>query len=350
MRKIDIAHVNLARGFRGGERQTELLALELARHGFRQRIVGRKGEPLIERLAGQQGIETVGVSGILMAAAALRDVRLAHAHEGRCVQATALAGWRFRVPYVITRRVVRPLKNNPVTRYVYRNAAARVGISSAIANDLNAYTNTQTSPVIPSAFTPSEADPDRVRQLRAAWGAGPIIGHIGALIGYQKGQPDLIEIAKRHPEWQVVLVGSGEDEDNLKRQAAALSNVHFTGQVTDVASHMAAFDIFAFPSRFEGLGSIILDAMHLGIPVIGANVGGIPDLIEHEQTGLLIERESIDQLEQSVARLLSDSALRQDCIDEARRRIDRYSPQAMGARYLSLYATLGVNPRNTDDR
>ncbi|MEL6214648.1 MAG: glycosyltransferase, partial [Pseudomonadota bacterium] len=145
-------------------------------------------------------------------------------------------------------------------------------------------------------------------------------------------------------------VGSGEDEDNLKRQAAALSNVHFTGQVTDVASHMAAFDIFAFPSRFEGLGSIILDAMHLGIPVIGANVGGIPDLIEHEQTGLLIERGSIDQLEQSVARLLGDSALRQDCIDEARRRIDRYSPQAMAARYLSLYATLGVSPRNTDDR
>ena len=78
-----IAHINLARGYRGGERQTELLIRELASQGIRQRLVARQGEPLIVRLADVGGLERCAVGGIVSATRALRGVSLSHAHEAR---------------------------------------------------------------------------------------------------------------------------------------------------------------------------------------------------------------------------------------------------------------------------
>ena len=336
----DIAHINLARGFRGGERQTELLARELARHGFRQRVIGRRGEPLVERCAAIDGVEAVATGGIVGAARAVRGARLAHAHEGRCVQSAALARQLGGTPYVITRRVMRPLRPRALTRWMYRSAAARVGISNAIGKALDEYTGAADAQVIPSAFTPTTANPADVARLRERFGTGPVIGHVGALIAHQKNQPHLIELARRHPGWRVVLVGSGPDEDVLRRQADGLANVLFTGQVSDVANHVAAFDLFVFPSLFEGLGSILLDAMYLGVPVVAADTGGIPDLVRDGETGTLVPPGDLDALDAAVARELADDARRTRHISQARQIIDEYSPAAMGERYAALYKSL----------
>ena len=76
-----IAHVNLSRGFRGGERQTELLIHGLADRGHRQKLVARRGETLAERCGGIPSLEVVTVrNNVLSAAAALSDVDLVHIH------------------------------------------------------------------------------------------------------------------------------------------------------------------------------------------------------------------------------------------------------------------------------
>lgn len=335
-----IAHVNLARGFRGGERQTELLVRELGRRGVAQRLVARSAEPLIVRLADEPGLDRRPVRGIVSAARALRGAALAHAHEGRCVQATALARWFSGVPYVITRRVVRPLGNNPVTRRIYTSASALVGISTSIATALADYTPGSQPRVIPSAVTPVIPDGQTVRALRERFGPGPIVGHVGALIGYQKGQPLLIEAARERPRVQFVFVGSGPDEAALRAQSEGLGNVHFAGQVEDVASHLASFDVFAFPSLFEGLGSILLDAMALELPIVASRTGGIPDIIRDGDNGLLVPPDDSDALGAAIDRLLDDTLLQERFAANNRAAIDNYSVARMADRYAALYTEL----------
>lgn len=335
-----IAHINLARGFRGGERQTELLIRELAALGIRQRLVARRAEPLIVRLSDLDGLELRPVGGIVGATRALRGAGIAHVHEGRGIQAAALAKWLFDVRYIVTRRVTRPLKSNPLTRRFYRSADRLVGLSRSIAGQLADYVPAAPISVIPSAMTPMHADAERVRALRREFGPQPVIGHIGALVCRHKGQQTLIELARQRPDYTIVLVGSGADELALREASSDLDNVIFTGQVSDVEHYLAAFDVFAFPSRFEGLGSILLDAMAFGLPIAASNVSGIPDLIRHEENGLLIDLDDLDAWLAAVDRLVSDEALQQRFAERNRELIDDYTPQAMASRYLPLYADI----------
>ncbi|MEO0574857.1 MAG: glycosyltransferase family 4 protein [Pseudomonadota bacterium] len=331
-----IAHVNLARGFRGGERQTELLIRELDARGVRQRLVARAGEPLIVRLADVASLERIAVKGIWSAQRALRGADVAHAHEGRCVQATLLAKLLHNIPYVITRREVKPHKTQRRGQLAYRHAAARVGLSHAIALELNVRADNTDAAIIPSAFTPATPDATVVQQLRHQYGH-PLIGHVGALVAQHKGQDLLIDVASRRPEWQFMLVGDGADEAMLKRKATGLNNVWFTGRVEDVASHLAACDVFAFPSRHEGLGSTLIDAMQTEVPIVAAAVGGIPDLIEDNVNGLLVAADDSKALEAALARMLEDDALQARFCAANRQRVTDYSAAKMADRYLDVY-------------
>lgn len=335
-----ITHVNLARGFRGGERQTELLIREIAKTGYRQRLVARASEPLIVRLADLPALDSRPVGGILGAITAVRDSDLIHIHEGRGIQAAAIAHRLFGSPYIVTRRVMRPLKTNVATRSMYRHAAHLIGLSEFISEQLRQYVPEQQISTIPSALTPAIVDAERVRALRKAWGPQPVIGHVGALIADQKGQPMLVDIARERPQLTLVLVGSGKDESTLRQSAASLPNVIFAGQVDDVQNYLAAFDIFAFPSLFEGLGSILLDAMALGVPIIASNAGGIPDLIEHEVNGLLASPTDLTAWLSAVDRVLGTDALQLTFAKENQQRISQYSPAAMASRYHHLYEQL----------
>ena len=335
-----IAHVNLARGFRGGERQTELLVRELARRGVAQRLVARAAEPLIVRLADLAVLDRRAVDGIVGAARALRGAALAHAHEGRCVQATALARWFAGVPYVITRRVVRPIGDNVVTRRIYRDATALVGISTPITEALDEIAPGAAIRRIPSACTPVDPDPARVRALRQQFGRGPIVGHVGALVDRHKGQRVLIDVARRRPALTFVFVGGGEDEAALRAAADGLDNVRFTGHVDDVPNYLASFDLFAFPSRHEGLGSILLDAMALELPIVASRTGGIPDLIDDGDNGLLVPPGDAAALGAAIDRLLDDRALQARFAAANRAAVDDYSAGRMADRYLDLYREL----------
>lgn len=241
---------------------------------------------------------------------------------------------------MITRRVVRPLGNNPVTRRIYASASALVGISTSIAGALADYTAGSNPRVIPSAVTPISPDGATVRTLRERYGPSPIVGHVGALIGYQKGQPLIIDAARTRPGVQFVFVGSGPDEAALRAQAEGLTNVHFTGQVDDVASHLASFDLFAFPSLFEGLGSILLDAMALELPIVASRTGGIPDIIKDDENGLLVPPGDAAALGKAIDRLLGDADLQARFAEHNRTAIEDYSVARMADRYAALYAEL----------
>lgn len=339
-----IVHLNLARGFRGGERQTELLLRELAAAGWPQVLVARRGEPLLARCAGLPGVECRAVAGRLGALSALRDADLVHVHEGRSVQ----LGWLNRrlrgTPWLVTRRVQQGPRHTRINRLMYREAAARVALSRAIAAALRALDPALDAEIIPSARSGLAVDREVANRLRAGFGGAFVAGHVGALVDAHKGQMLIVELAhrvrERCPDAVFVLVGSGADEARLRAAAAGLDNLRFAGQVDNVGDYLAAFDLFLYPSRHEGLGSILLDAMAAGLPVLASDAGGIPEVIADGANGLLFPAGDAQALEAAFLRLYQDHALREAISLRNRAAAAGHGPGLMAQRYTQLYRRL----------
>jgi glycosyltransferase involved in cell wall biosynthesis len=345
-----IVHINLSKSFRGGERQTELLVRGLAEREQPQRLVARAGAPLAERLADVARLEICGVSGLLAAVRACgEDASLLHVHEGRAPLVARGAQLLGDTPYVITRRVPKPLKRNPVTRHVYRRAARIVAISKAVAESLAHYDPGMRVDVIPSALARLAADPAALARLRSRYAGRFVVGHVGALVIHHKAQDLLIDVARRvqhaHPDVLFVFVGDGEDRDRLRALAADLSNVEFTGFVDDVGTWLEAFDLLTLPSRHEGLGSVLLDAMDHGKAIVATRVGGIPEVVVDGDNGLLVAPDSADELGRAILALYRDRARLAAMGERSRTRAEAYTPARMTERYLEVYRSVREEAR-----
>lgn len=334
-----VCHVNLARGFRGGERQTELLIRELASLGVRQRLVARAGEPLISRLEDVPGLELAGSRGTLSAVRRIGKPDLIHVHEGRSLRSAWLNSLLSGSPFLITRRVLSVPGRHWLNRSMYRRAAAVATLSHAVGRALRELDPSLQFRVIPSAT--SGPVPPRAESLRHRWGGEFVVGHVGALVDADKGQRLIIQVAERlrelRPGLRFVLVGSGPDETMLRQFAEGVPGVVFEAHTDQVSRCLAAFDLFLFPSRREGLGSILLDAMAAGLPVVATRVGGIPELIEEGRNGRLVEAGDVDGLARAVADLAADPAARMRIGEANRQRAREFSPGLMAERYLALY-------------
>lgn len=337
-----LAHLNLARGFRGGERQTELLIRGLAAQGWTQRLVVRRGEPLAARCRDIPGLEIAEAgAGVAGAFVALRGSGLVHSHEGRGVQ----AAWLNRVvrgtPYVITRRVVKVPRRSLLNRRLYGSAAAIVAISEAIRSSLVRLDPGLPVTVIPSSGAGLPVKIGNVERLRASVGGDFLVGHVGALDDSTKGQLQIIALARRwqaaRPGVRFVLVGSGPDEARFREAAAGLDNLVFAGQVENVGDYLAAFDLLLYPSRHEGLGSTLIDALEVGLPVVATAVGGIPEIIRDGENGTLVKPDDAAALEAAVAAYRDDAALRARVSSANRLRARDFSAATMTGRYARLY-------------
>jgi glycosyltransferase involved in cell wall biosynthesis len=338
---IRVAHVNVARGFRGGERQTELLARGLDASAVSQVLVARRGGALAGRLR-DAPVEIRAVSGSVWSVArATADAQLIHVHEGRSVYGAYLRWLLSRTPYVLTRRVNNPIRDHWFAHQAYRNAARVVAVAPAVADVVRRYDPGVRVEVIHSSSSGLRADEGQAAALRAEFPDKLVVGHVGALDNAQKGQEYIIaaarQLASTHPDIQFVLVGGGEDEVMLKSLAAGLPNVAFTGFVENVGDHLAAFDVFILPSNREGIGSILFDAMDRSLPVVASRVGGVADIVRDGENGILIDAGSVPQLVSGILRLREDPALRARLGARGREIAREFTADAMARKYLRLY-------------
>jgi glycosyltransferase involved in cell wall biosynthesis len=191
-----------------------------------------------------------------------------------------------------------------------------------------------------TAVVPLGIDIERFANARPArtWG-GPTVGNVARLVE-QKGHRTLIEAAKivreRKPDTQFVIVGDGELRDELEALAGAL--VTFTGARDDVPELLASFDVFAFPSRFEGLCLAVIEAQAAGVPVVATPVGGIVETVVPGETGVLCAPENAQSLADGILHLLDHPEQARALAEEARRRARaRYSEQQAVQATLRLY-------------
>ncbi len=340
-----ITHLNLAKGFRGGERQTELLVKALDSLGMQQSVVVRRGSMLEYRLRDVPDIHLMAISKPFFKHLYMfRDGGILHAHETRAAQLAMLVNCLQGSPYIITRRVTNIPKENPYTRTVYRRAHVIVTLSKAINTVMNGYAPQTELKTIPSMTARFEIDPNMVAAIRRQYSERFLVGHTGALDMRVKGQQYIIEAArklrKRLPEIEFLFLGSGDDERSLKKLAQDLNNVHFLGFKENVADYLAAMDVFVFPSLQEGLGSALLDAMYVNTPIIATNVGGIPDLVHNEVNGLLIPPIDPKAIQAAVIKLYKDKGLRESLCRGARESIAAYFPEVIARQYVQVYESI----------
>ncbi|SFA92401.1 glycosyltransferase family 4 protein [Azotobacter beijerinckii] len=175
--------------------------------------------------------------------------------------------------------------------------------------------------VLPNGLPPA---PEVVYLRPPTAPAAPLIGFVGRLSA-EKG-PDLfvelaIALCHRDPRLHAVLLGEGPLRDPLQQSidAAGLhGRIALPGYRTDLPAWLHALDVLVISSRSEGTPMVLLEAMQAGVPVAAFAVGGIPDVLEHEASGLLSPPGDLAGLTAQVGRLLLDKPLRQRLTDQAR--------------------------------
>jgi glycosyltransferase involved in cell wall biosynthesis len=173
---------------------------------------------------------------------------------------------------------------------------------------------------------------------------GPI--RIGAVsrLSREKGIDILIEafarIDGRRCEVELVLIGDGSEREPLERLAhdrGVADRVRFMGTRDDVPRLLPTLDIYALPSRSEGLPMAILEAMAASLPMVAARVGGVPEAVIDGETGLLTPPENPAAFAQALQRLIDEPDTRRRMAEAARRRFDgRYDVSCMADGYEAI--------------
>ncbi len=172
-----------------------------------------------------------------------------------------------------------------------------------------------------------------------------------ARLDEQKGHPVLLRAAAELPGVDFVLAGEGPERPALEALAAELGiaeRVHFLGYRDDIPQLLAACDVFALPSLYEGSSLAVLEAMAARRPVVSSAIGGTDELIDDGGDGLLVAPGDAAGLTSALRRLLSDPELRKAFAQRARERVERdFTPTAMTQRVEAIYGELLAGGRHT---
>lgn len=310
---MKICHVNLASGFSGGERQTLSLIREQQKNGYQLFVVANPKSPFVDEIR-SLGIDVITPKHFLVGhyEAKAYDFDLVHVHEGKALYWAAIHRVLCGKPYVVTRRIDNPLKQKALLRWAYKKASAVVGLSSAIEREISLALPQIKVDRIPSSPVAYPVDEARVSDIRKKFSDKYLVIQAATLL-HHKGYDVSIECARQleatHPDIHFCFLGAGPEEAALKAQATGLSNVSFMGKQSSMGDWFSAADVLIHPSYSEGLGSVILEALNAGLPVIGTRAGGIPDIIKPDENGLLITPGDSQALATSILRIKDDSAL-----------------------------------------
>jgi phosphatidyl-myo-inositol dimannoside synthase len=164
----------------------------------------------------------------------------------------------------------------------------------------------------------------------------------------------IAKLSADFPDVHLVLVGPGDDIPRLKQEAqdcGAPERIHFFTELSrnELAACYSNADVFALPSTGEGFGLVFLEAMAFAKPVLGANAGGTPDVVEHGREGLLVSPET-EAVSSALAQLLSNPVLRADLGIRGKQRVIReFSFECFQQRLLNaVKALIEIVPAEVD--
>jgi glycosyltransferase involved in cell wall biosynthesis len=244
--------------------------------------------------------------------------------------------WKYRLFFWLLRRAAGVIA--PST--AIRDELLRAGFSSerivCFANGVDV-----------NRFRP--ATPAEKAEAKSALGLSKdtaVIGTVARLV-QRKGIDVLLRafgILRPSHRAHLVVVGDGPLGGELRGLAHELrieDSISWLGFQADPVKWLQAMDVFAFPSRLEGVPNAVLEAMATGLPIVATTIGGVTDLLEEGRTGLLIPSDDPDALSVVLERLLRNDSLRDDLGSHARdQAVQVFSLKATVSRLIDLYFTM----------
>jgi sugar transferase (PEP-CTERM/EpsH1 system associated) len=340
------------------------LVEQLNRERFRSLVISLQGGGWLADRLREQGIPVICLDAperwhpatIGRIATILRQerVQVAHCHNRKALLYGGLASETVPgVRLVYTKHGVSHWEGGPTAllgRYLTRRSRAVVAVSDDIARGILAgrwaapnRLHTVLNGVDLQHFRPSR---DRAA-ARAPLGlpiTSPVVGTV-ARLSPEKDQATLLRafalVCREVADARLMVVGDGPLRQELEALAAELgiaAQTLFTGERNDVAGLLEAMDVFCLPSLTEGTSLTLLEAMASGLPVVATAVGGTPDVVAQECSGLLVPSGDPERLAEGLLRVLQHPDQADRMGGEGRRIVAaRFSLRAMVERYSKLY-------------
>jgi glycosyltransferase involved in cell wall biosynthesis len=366
---LSLFQIDAGKEWRGGQRQSFFLAKELKKRGLPLFFVVQPKSPLHQK-AREAELPVLpfkmrnefDLPAILRLAWAMKRKKclLAHFHDAHSVAVGSAAASLAKVPYrIITRRVDFPLKKNYFSRRKYmKNVDAIIAISEGVKMVLvDGGVDPENVEVIRSGIDFSSFDEDS-RALKYkdylhrefSFEADDYLVGIVAHLADHKGHQYLIQATKilkqQSPKIKMIIVGEGPLSMELNRQAKDLDVediVFFLGFRKDIPKILTSLDLFVLSSYLEGMGSSILDAMACRLPVVATKVGGIPEVVIHGETGLLVPPRNPSALARAILKLYSNKTLASRLGQKGYELVHRkFSAEAMADKVVRLYERVGL--------
>jgi glycosyltransferase involved in cell wall biosynthesis len=314
----------------------------LADAGVRHVHLGRRAKWDVHRFAGLVGL--------------LRRERfdVLHAHMFGSNFWGSVIGRACGVPVVIAHEQTWSYEGDRLRRLIDGQVIGRlatrvVAVSSADAERMTALEGMPAEKVVllPNAYVPraSRGDGD----LRAELGLGaatPLVGAV-AVMRPQKALTVLVDaharLLERVPGAHLAIAGDGPCRDEVElrvRRHGITRSVHLLGERQDVDAILRAVDVAAMSSDFEGLPLFGLECMANRTPLVATAVGGLPDIVDHGRTGLLVPRRDPVALADALAGLLTDPERRERLAAAAQAKLAEFTIEAVAERFAELYERL----------
>jgi glycosyltransferase involved in cell wall biosynthesis len=348
---------------------------------FQVTVITGSGDALLAEAAGS-GLETVVNPTLRMPIDPVSDTRalrwlvslfrerhfdVVHTHTAKAGTLGRLAAHRSGVPRIVHTYHGFPFHEfqSPVRRRAYVWIERRLGrftdvalcvgtgvAVEAIRRRLVAPEQVRTIGVAVAGVGAAAGLPTAQERARARLALGVpaharVVGAVGRLT-YQKAPEDFVTALRElGPDVTGVWIGSGELRPKISRLARSAPGVHLilAGERADVPALLPAFDVFALPSRYEGLPTAVVEAMLNGVPVVATAVNAVPDVVSPAETGLLVPPGRPDLLARAVRQLLNSPAAAAAMAAAARRQVGgRYSGAALGRALAGAY-----DPGRADD-
>ncbi len=333
LKKVSILHINTSDSWRGGEKQTFYLTSGLNQKKYLSYCICQKGSPLHQKLeeAGlpffaikmRSGFDILAAKKISQISRAI-NAKIMHSHTAHGHSLAYISNFFYKVPInIASRRVDFDIKKNFLSRLKYEFPDKFIAVSVAIKNvlikagidparisvvysgiDLNTFKKIKTDYL----FNEFRMIPDIKKKIRLV--------NVAALTR-QKDHDTLLAAAailkENFQDFILIIAGDGELKNELLHKKKDLSlddHVIFTGFRNDSINLISFGDIFIMPSRYEGLGTSIIDAMAAKKPIVATDAGGIPELIGNGISGLIVSKENPEALAEAILKLILDKRLR----------------------------------------
>lgn len=356
---LRVLHVDSEIPWRGGERQVIELMRRQRAMGDEPHLAVPERSALAERAAGERfAIHHVPMRGtwdlgsVLTLARLHRSIhpQVVHWHAARAHALGALASLLAPGPArILSRRVDFPVRRSPGSRFLYALPIDSILAISGGVRDALIGSGVPASriQVVPSGidlepFQAPFSRPEVRRRLGLADGELLIL-NVAALAPH-KSQTDLLRAAAsaraRRSDLRFWIAGDGPLRGELEAEHRALKlgdTVRFLGFRDDTTDLLRAADLFVISSYLEGLGTSILDAMAAGLAVVATRVGGIPEIVEHQATGILVPPRDPEALATAILDLAGDGARRTALGARGRERARAFSADATAERTREAY-------------